>query len=1649
MRKSVLILMTLCINYFLVAQTYPDYSTNWHYSEFLVNEFANGGGSVTFQVNNDILTVSFNAGFEQSPLSLGLILETGTNLPDMFLGIINSTDYKVSIINNYIFISSATHSPITNFSNSIFVIDLNDPDSWPEEETEFEGYVMPYVSDDQNYVYKVEPLEPINNFNDGMLINAIHSVDYIDEIGRLKQNIAIGQSPNNKDQILHVEYDDFGRKTKDYLRYASDSQGNGEYVESVDAILQTTNFYQSNYNDSNVFSEKAVEHSLLNRVIKQGSVGMDWQVNPNSDSDKVIKMAYNLNVESENIKKFRVIHDGNKIENTTLVFEGYYNDNTLFKTIIKDENWRPDQEFSKNHTTEEFQDGLGRVILKRTYNSNDEDPFETYYVHDDFGNLTYIIPPKASDEIIIEGEQGFRVSAQTNYPWTYLVNVDKEFAEEYDKKLSEYKNEDILNIDLDNKFNGQGGFTITTLENSEHITFSINFSASSTFELKKGELVSLQPFGKFSDTEIGRIIGTDYEYVFLIKNNSIIIEGQGKLSSLNQSFNSSIKLNYNQDYLWTNFMDVDERFAQEFEKTVLQQAKETNQTIYEINLENPYGGQGGLNISIDDNDIVNLSINASFSTPLELKQGLVIPLETKRRIKDRILGEVSGNGYTYTFSISENSLYIKGSGLVSGLNIFFTSPPPPNPPMTNEVTVEGLCFIYHYDKKGRLIEKKNPGKGWEYTVYDAQDRPLLTQDARMRLNDEWLFTKYDVYGRSLYTGLHNFIPLGSEDNASRIELQNLVDNQINPSWNETPQVSSIIGDITIDYSNSSYPSSDIQVLTVNYYDNYNFDDSGLSLTNGTDILGQFVSFNVNTLPTGNKVRILNTNQWITTVRHYDKKGHQIYVAKENQFINSTDITQTLFDFKGRVVKTEKSHTKGSSPSINTIDEFTFDHIGRTRTHVQTVNDLNPELITNNIYDELGQISSKKIGGSVFETVSESPGLQKIDYKFNIRGWLTQINDPSNLDDDLNNDLFGLKLSYDQPTLVGSTPIYNGNISEMFWSSLNDEFVRSYQYKYDALNRITEANYSGSEFYFPDNVSQPANQSENFSLKEISYDKNGNILHLERYGIHYSYAGTGGNTTTDIVDGLDYFYAENSNKLVNVTDFADNGFNFGAPDIDNGEFLEKYQGGDKYEYDVNGNLSKDYNKNISSITYNHLNLPETIIFTPGTMGSDATINFIYDASGNKLSKTVDYGNGNITATIYIENYIYEEANSNEELKFFMHNEGFAEPSGSTFNYTYQYKDHLNNIRLSFQDINHDGLVDETDIVKENHYYPFGSRHRGYNNIVNPSSNSIALQYMFGGKQYNEELNLNWYDITARNYDPSLGRWMNLDPFANKMPAISPYAFGFNNPIFLKDEDGRLPIIPLLLKAGASAAADYFMQTAMNYYFNPDTSGDWDASSEASNGWQTFRSGLEGLIPWKTPGGRLGRAAATAIGDVTVNYFNDMDGYTTEQAMQDFAIGFIGDLAGGGLGELISKYGTKHVANGLKRLNFNTKDIKKLTGFDISKKWIEGITPSFGGKIKARSGKTTTLLGSFALDMKKIIGDSGVITGKNKGGFNVLNIDNWTIDKNMKWLQDSIDRGDIIRFVSDPSEARAGSVFAQEIDYLISNGYEIIGNQAIKI
>ncbi|WP_260397356.1 RHS repeat-associated core domain-containing protein [Empedobacter brevis] len=90
-----------------------------------------------------------------------------------------------------------------------------------------------------------------------------------------------------------------------------------------------------------------------------------------------------------------------------------------------------------------------------------------------------------------------------------------------------------------------------------------------------------------------------------------------------------------------------------------------------------------------------------------------------------------------------------------------------------------------------------------------------------------------------------------------------------------------------------------------------------------------------------------------------------------------------------------------------------------------------------------------------------------------------------------------------------------------------------------------------------------------------------------------------------------------------------------------------------------------------------------------------------------------------------------------------------------------------------------------VLEENNYYPFGLKHKGYNNTNLANAN---YKYKYNGKELQDDFNINLYDYGARNYDPAIGRWFNIDPLAEKSKRFSPYTYALNNPVYFIDPDG---------------------------------------------------------------------------------------------------------------------------------------------------------------------------------------------------------------------------------------------------------------------
>jgi hypothetical protein len=406
----------------------------------------------------------------------------------------------------------------------------------------------------------------------------------------------------------------------------------------------------------------------------------------------------------------------------------------------------------------------------------------------------------------------------------------------------------------------------------------------------------------------------------------------------------------------------------------------------------------------------------------------------------------------------------------------------------------------------------------------------------------------------------------------------------------------------------------------------------------------------------------------------------------------------IFDF---IIPDEKESSVGCAPHAR-----------------HKINSANWVVTSAPVYDEMGRLLDKRLhasnydGVSAVTTASTFNYLQSLDYTYNIRNWLTGINDPATCtlqSGDQLVDVFRMQLNY-ETSVNGSTAQYNGNINSIQWNThLNGTCSQRqlYMFSYDAGNRLTAAahrNWSGTAW-------TDLNQ---YNESGITYDLNGNLKTYTRRGL------TAPSTFGDI-DILSYTYgdAQRPDRLTKITDTGDanKGFKHNPPAT-----------GNHYAYDGVGNMTTDHHKKIT-IAYNYLNLPAVINFTDG---SNKKIEWTYDANGAKLTK-VTSTNGVVNATKNYANGI-EYAGVNLEAIYF--SEGRLIPRSTAFNYTYIIKDHLGNARVSFTDSAGIFLIRQV-----NHYYPFGLEMEGsWQTQVGPES-----AYLYKSKALNEDFDLNRYDL----------------------------------------------------------------------------------------------------------------------------------------------------------------------------------------------------------------------------------------------------------------------------------------------------------------
>ncbi|MEM8906401.1 MAG: DUF6443 domain-containing protein, partial [Bacteroidota bacterium] len=451
------------------------------------------------------------------------------------------------------------------------------------------------------------------------------------------------------------------------------------------------------------------------------------------------------------------------------------------------------------------------------------------------------------------------------------------------------------------------------------------------------------------------------------------------------------------------------------------------------------------------------------------------------------------------------------------------------------------------------------------------------------------------------------------------------------------------------------------------------------------------------------------------------------------------------------------------------------------------------------------------------------------------------------------DAFALRLYYqegqdDQDRQLSAQAQFNGNIAHAYWQAEGKQ-VQRYAYQYDALDRLTQAVYAD---LLPDKTFAT---DDKYGVPTIAYDLNGNITRLDRRGRLQSCPAP----SYGFIDILLYDYtltapdgtSSTSNQLQKVTDTA--------PQVGGVQALHN-----PMAYDQAGNLIFHGGKPLLA-EYNFLNLPKKINFEYDANGSindgAKALHWVYDSQGNKLQKQVIV-DGNV---IEKRDYLGGIEFLNDNLEAVYHAEGRWVAGLQT----YTIRDHLGNSRVNFADLNDDGELTvggpDSEVLQENHYYPFGMNMEGeWAAQIGPEN-----KYQYNGKELNEDYGLDWLDYGWRNYDSAIGRWNRFDRLSEEYYPMTPYQYGANNPIKFIDVNGDYIIVTLTTvdDGGNIVNTDYSWQSNDN--------GEWsfyDSDGNIYKGDNAFIDEVAGALNNLMEGGVVGETLVTSLAQDENNSVN---------------------------------------------------------------------------------------------------------------------------------------------------------------------------------
>ncbi|WP_395765857.1 DUF6443 domain-containing protein [Alistipes communis] len=357
---------------------------------------------------------------------------------------------------------------------------------------------------------------------------------------------------------------------------------------------------------------------------------------------------------------------------------------------------------------------------------------------------------------------------------------------------------------------------------------------------------------------------------------------------------------------------------------------------------------------------------------------------------------------------------------------------------------EKYCYVYTYNDRGLMTEKRMPGREAESMFYDKNDRLVMSQDGNLRAKKQWIVYLYDAFGR-IEKQLLGTKPDSTDGPIWAFENNPLF---LYMTFTNDPTVP-LLRSCTYD----SYPS-EVQAAGLDFQP-----IEGLTATDGESLHYDNATGSL----TYEKLAVL-ANDTITGYHqrayYYDYKGRLIQTV-ERDTEDGILCTSQRYDFVGNLIAQRESYTRaGKTDDIDRT--FTYDDRGRLLSETTQVN--GGELaVVDYEYDELGRLAARRLGEGTSAIAEQS--------EYDIRSWLTKKS----------SELFDMSLGHS----------YTGNITSWQWQHKGDPSgdgpQNRYEFTYDGLSRLA-------------NTDQYVNNEKTRQNVErcLSYDRNGNLQTFIRY-----------------------------------------------------------------------------------------------------------------------------------------------------------------------------------------------------------------------------------------------------------------------------------------------------------------------------------------------------------------------------------------------------------------------------------------------------------------------------------------------------------------------------------------------------------------------